>query len=53
MGFLMTTFTIWLTANLTGRAEAVHNADKKLFKNEYPEDSCPYLPFVKNLRWLI
>jgi steroid 5-alpha-reductase/3-oxo-5-alpha-steroid 4-dehydrogenase 1 len=53
-GFLMATFAIWLMANITGRAEAVHDAyTKKLFKNKYPEDRCPYIPFVKNSRWLI
>jgi steroid 5-alpha reductase family enzyme len=53
IGFLMATFAIWLMTNLTGRAEAVHDAYKKLFKNKYPEDRWPYIPFVKNSRWLI
>ena len=53
-GFYMAVTGIWLLVNITGRAEANHDAyTKRLFKSRYPEDRCPYVPFIKNSRYVI
>lgn len=54
-GFYTAVTGIWVAVNVTGRAEANHDAYvKKLFKNgKYPEDRAPYVPFVKNSRYLL
>jgi steroid 5-alpha reductase family enzyme len=53
-GFQMATFGMFILVNVTGRAEAIHDAYvKKLFKNKYPEDRCAYIPYIKNSRYLI
>jgi hypothetical protein len=54
IGFLMMVFGMWLLVNISGRAEWNHDAyTKRLFRNKYPEDRCPYVPFVEKSRWLI
>jgi hypothetical protein len=54
IGFLLATFGMWLVVNITGRAESNHDAYvKKLFRNKYPEDRTPYIPFVMQSRWLL
>lgn len=53
-GFYMVVCAIWLLVNITGRAEANHDAYvKRLFKSKYPEDRCSYIPFIKNSRYII
>jgi hypothetical protein len=53
-GFPMATFGVLFMVNLTGRAEAVHDAyTKRLFKNKYPEDRTSYIPFIKNSKFLL
>ena len=53
-GWPMAVVGMWLAVNITGRAEANHEAYvKKIFKSKYPDERCPYVPFVKNSRYVL
>jgi steroid 5-alpha reductase family enzyme len=54
MSLVLVAFGLLVMANVTGRAESNHDAYvKRLFKNKYPDDRCPYIPFVMKSRYLI
>jgi hypothetical protein len=53
-GFPMATFAVYHLVNITGRAEAVHEAYvRKLFKNKYPEERTPYIPLLRGSKYII
>ena len=38
-------------ANISGKAEWNHDAYIRIFKNKYPKDRAPWIPFIQNSRW--
>jgi hypothetical protein len=54
INIVLATFAALVLVNISGRAEWNHDAYvKRLFKNKYLDDRCPYIPFVMKSRWLI